>query len=706
MRVYELAKDLGVTSKDLVAQLQNLGVGVKNHMSTVGQDAIDLLRDGTSSDSGNGSAQAAPAEPAVDAAPPEPDPAKSEPAEPAPDETHDPLGSSAEAPAKPGAAPQSDEAISAEGKVIHARGAIIVKDLARALGLKPNELIAELMRLNILASINERIDLKTATAICEKNGYTLEHQKRVTQRQPVATKKLVELSEDDDRPEDLELRPPIVTCLGHVDHGKTSLLDKIRNTDVAEGEAGGITQHIGASVVDVAGATVTFLDTPGHGAFTAMRARGANLTDVAVIVIAADDGVMPQTQEAIQHAQAAGVAIMIAINKCDLPTINTDRVKQQLQQMDLSPEDWGGETICCEVSAMTGDGIDHLLEMIALQAEVLELRANPKRRAQGYVIEARLEKGMGPTANLLVMNGTLKVGDAVYCSPFWGRVKALINDKGVMVKTAGPSDSVKCMGLCGVPEPGAAFQVYANEKAARAKAEKDQEERKVVSRATPARSSSIQDLFQTLEDEERVALKLIIKADVQGTLEAIEESLKNIKSDKVTLDIILTGTSNVTANDVMLAVASNAMIVAFNVSLEDGVNKALKQHSVTVRMHTVIYELIDEVENAMQGLLEPELEEAVKGQAEVKEVFTISRTGKIAGCQVVSGAIARGQRTRVRRNGDVIFTGALGSLRRFQNDVSEVRDGQECGIRLENFSDFAEGDIIEFFEVTEVTPTL
>jgi len=711
MRVHELAKELAISSKELIVRLHDLGIDVKNHMTSVDSDVAERIK-------GNAppviepeatppaAASKGPETPDPKPAPVAKKPAAKKPATPQPAPKPAP---SPEVVIPADVAPLNggrEEGVSVEGKTVHARGPIIVKDLALALKLRPNQLITELMNMNVLASISERLDIKITTAICEKHGFTLEYHRRVVDHDAPSTKKLVEQKEDDDQPEDLQPRPPVVAFLGHVDHGKTSLLDKIRATTVASGEAGGITQHIGASTLELPGTQITFLDTPGHEAFTAMRARGANLTDIAVIVVAADDGIMPQTREAIQHAQAAKVSMLIAINKTDLPAADPEKVRQQLQQMNLAPEEWGGETICCEVSAMTGDGIDHLLEMLALQAEVLELKANPSRRGQGFVIEAQLEKGMGPTVNMLVTGGTLAVGDAIYCAPFWGRAKALINDKGLKVKSVGPSIPVRVLGLCGVPEPGTAFQVYENERAAKLTAEREQKQRKQDSLTGPVRGSSAEDLFQNLKEGEKASLKVVLKSDVQGTLEAIEQALTDIKSDKVTLSIILAGVGNITNNDVMLASASGALIIGFNVGVEAGVNKIAKQHDVTINLHSVIYELIDEVRRLMLGLLSPLIQENVTGAAEIKQVFQISKGSRIAGCMVTSGTIGTGKRTRIRRNGEIIFSGGLASLRRFQDEAREVREGQECGIRLENFSGYAEGDTIEFFDVSEVAQTL
>jgi translation initiation factor IF-2 len=561
------------------------------------------------------------------------------------------------------------------------------------------------MHMNILASINERVDVTAARKVAERHGFTLEHEKKIADHKPVLAKKTVESEEDQERSEDLVPRPPVVTFLGHVDHGKTSLLDRIRNTAVAKGEYGGITQHIGAYTVDAGGRSITFLDTPGHAAFTAMRARGANLTDIAVIIVAADDGVMQQTKEAIMHAKAAEIAIMVAINKMDLPIANPDRVKQQLQAEGLLAEDWGGEVICCPVSATTGQGIERFLEMILLQADMLDLKANPKRRAEGYVIEAQMEAGMGPTATLLVTRGTLTLGDPILCGRHWGRVKALINDHGVKVKSAPPSTPVKCMGLSGVPEAGAHFRICSTDRIARTLAEEADQKARTEQQTEP-RKASLENLFDRLSEEEKLELKAIVKADTQGSIEAILHSLREIKSDKVSLNIILSGTGNVTTNDVMLASASDAVILGFHVAKEPGVDSSAKREGVEIRLHNIIYELIDQVRDAMAGLLAPMIHEKITGHAAVKQVFEIGKRGKVAGCVVTDGnATARGK-VRVRRRSEVLYEGGVASLKRFQDSVSEVRESQECGISLTNFSSFEVGDIVEFYEQEEVAQTL
>ena len=584
---------------------------------------------------------------------------------------------------------------------------MVVRDLAEMMGMKPNMLIASLMGMNIFASINQKIEFKVIQALAEKHGFKVELEKKQPKAPPPPAKKEPEVVAVADKATDLSLRPPVVAFMGHVDHGKTSLLDKIRNAKVAAGEDGGITQHIGAYTVKKGAGYITFLDTPGHEAFTKMRARGANLTDIVVIVVDAVDGLMPQTREAIQHAKAAGVTIMVAINKIDLRAANPDRVKQQLQAENLAPEDWGGTTICCPVSALTGEGVDNLLDMINLQAEVLELKANPRRKAEGYVIEAQLETGMGPTASLLIRNGTLKTGDAVIVGPHWGKIKALIDDQGKKVKEAGPSYAVKCLGLSGVPEAGAEFVVMEDEKDARELSEARHAEirEKSLSSGQPKRAS-LESLLQQAEAGEKKELNVIIKSDVQGSIEAIQHIIDGIKSTKIGIKVLLTGVGNITNNDVLLASASNAVIIGFHVSKENGVNSLAKREGIEIKLYNIIYELMDDLKNIMTGMLEPILKETVHGQVDVKQVFDLGKKGKIAGCLVRSGKVTARSRARVRRQGDVIFEGSVANLRRFQNDASEVREGQECGIRLDRFGDFEPGDVIEMYEVEKISQQL
>jgi translation initiation factor IF-2 len=719
MRVHELAKDLGISSQECRERLEGLGIVAKSHMSTVESEAVAQLTGNAASSPVTGNVTSSPV--TVESAPPpaketakpgQESRAKKPPAETSPPEetaVDEPADTApvavAESPPDSDDAGEEDEAsTSPETKVIRIKGAIIVKELAAKFGLPPNKLIAEMMAMNVFASITERVDISVARKIAERHGYKLDHERRTAEHRPLISKRDTEEAEED-RPENLLPRSPVVTFLGHVDHGKTSLLDRIRDSAVVKDESGGITQHIGAYTVDTNGKRITFLDTPGHAAFTAMRARGANLTDIAVIIIAADDGIMPQTREAIQHAQAANVSLLIALNKIDLPSANVDRVKQQLQGEGLAPEDWGGETICCSVSAETGEGIDHLLEMILLQAEVLELTSNSSRRASGFVIESSLEPGTGPTANVLVTRGSLKVGDFVLCEHHCGKTKALINDHGANVKTAGPSTPVKMLGLSGVPSAGAKFLVYANEKAARAIAQEESTILKQEQLSAPEKVS-LENLFEQIEGEKKVDLRIVLKADTQGSIEAIRHTLDEIKSEKIAITFILSGTGSITENDVMLASASNAIVQGFHVGQEPGVDATARHEGVQIRLHSVIYELADEVKEAMTGMLSPEFHESIVGIAEIRQVFSSGKTGKVAGCMVTSGSITPKHKVRVRRGEDVLFEGGIESLKHFQDSVAEVRASQECGIRIEKFTDFDEGDILEFIQIEEVQRTL
>ncbi len=610
-------------------------------------------------------------------------------------------------PQRPGMRLPPQEPSIAPDRVIPLRGAVVVKDLADKLGLRPNRLIADLMQLNILASINQRVELDVAQKIADKYGFKIEVEraKRSTERRPVLRSEDADDAIPEDKSEELMPRPPVVTFLGHVDHGKTSLMDRIRNTHVVKGEAGGITQHIGAYTVEINGRKITFLDTPGHAAFSAMRARGAMLTDIAVIIIAADDGIMPQTREAIKAAQQAGVQIMVAINKCDLPAAKPDRVRQMLQGEGLTPEEWGGDVICSEVSAMTGKGIDHLLEMILLQTDMLELTANPSRRADGYVVEAQLEQGLGPTATLLIMGGTLNVGDVLLCGEHFGRIRGLMDDRGRRIKSATPATAVKCMGLSGVPEAGAAFRVMLNEKRARELAEKSAEERKQT-QLSSTKATSLDALMNQIKDNQRRELALIVKADTQGSSEAICEALREIKSEKVTLNIIHEAIGNVSATDVNKAAAGQALIVGFSVGCDAGVQQQARHDGVRISTYRIIYELLDFVKQRMLDLLSPEYKEVVKGHAEIRAIFDIGKTGRVAGCQMMDGVIRADSMFRIFRNKEKIWEGKLAALKHFQNEVSEITGSQECGILFNGFEGFQAGDTVECFALEELPRTL
>ena len=715
MRICDLSKELMTTGKELLGLLQTRGCSVRSTQANLTPELEQYLRDEIKRIYYTPAAAAPAAAPAAPAVAPAP---RAEHAAPAA-HAHAPAAAAAAPAAEPAApapeaagepAPAAEPAPEAapEAKTLFIKGHVGVKEFAEMLGVKPNVLITELMRLNIFASIAMKIEFKIAEKVAEKFGFVLEHEKKAATPPPQA-KPEPKPETAADAQDDLLPRPPVVTFMGHVDHGKTSLLDHIRKAHVAAGEDGGITQHIGAYQVEHQGRLITFLDTPGHEAFTAMRARGANLTDIAVIVIAADDGIMPQTKEAIQHAQAAKVAMIIAINKCDLRTANPDRVKRQLQQMGLAPEDWGGDLICCPVSATKGDGMDHLLEMILLQADVLELKANPRRKAQGYVIESRLEAGMGPTANVLVTNGTLQLNDAVVSGSCWGRVKAMINDQGVKVRTAGPSAAVKILGLTNVPEPGSEFHVYKNDREARQVAE----ERAAAARLKdlagspePLAPKTLDELLQEKAGSDKRTLNVILKTDVLGSLEAIRNSLEGIKSEKVELAIIGTGAGNISVNDVLLASASKAVILGFHVAKDNGAGAEAKRKGVEIRLYSIIYEMLDEVKNLLTGLLEPIIKEHVHGQAAIRQIFDMGKRGKVAGCMCLKGKVTVKGRARVKRKDEILYEGKIQTLRRFQNEASEVREGQECGIVLDRFTNFAEGDIIESYELEKVAQEL
>jgi translation initiation factor IF-2 len=575
---------------------------------------------------------------------------------------------------------------------------ITVSELANRMAVRGAEVVKQLMKMGVMATINQVIDADTAELVVGEFG----HQPRRVSEADVE----IGLEGIDDREEQLESRPPVVTVMGHVDHGKTSLLDALRNSAVAAGEAGGITQHIGAYQVDLGtGRPVTFIDTPGHAAFTEMRARGAKVTDIVVLVVAADDGVMPQTIEAIHHAKAAKVPIVVAINKIDLPDANPDRVKQELLNHELVPEEFGGDVLCVEVSATKRQNLDRLIETIQLQAELLELTANPNRAAQGTVIEARLDRGRGVVATILVQRGTLKMGDIVICGSHWGRVRALIDDRGQNLDQAGPSTPVEITGLEGVPEAGDQLVVVDNERRAREITEYRLRKRRAQTAATAPRSS-VEELFSQLAGSEAKELPLVVKSDVHGSLEAILAGVEKLSTDEVQVRVLHSGVGGITESDVTLAVASKAMIIGFNVRANAQARELARRDGVEIRYHSIIYELLDEVKASLSGMLSPGSRETILGHAEIREVFTITKVGKIAGCRVIDGLIRRGARLRLLRDDVVIYDGALGSLRRFKDDVREVREGFECGIGIEGYNDIHEGDVIEAYEVEEVARTL
>jgi translation initiation factor IF-2 len=591
-------------------------------------------------------------------------------------------------------------------KVLNIKPPIAVKVLADELGLKPFQLIKDLMSLQIFANLNQTVEADVVAKVCEMHGFVFERERKDTSKghHKVEAKVEVPKAPEPAKKEELTLRAPIITFMGHVDHGKTSLLDAIRKARVAAGEAGGITQHIGAYSIERNGQRITFLDTPGHAAFTSMRARGANVTDIVVLVVAADDGLMPQTLEAISHAKAAKVKIIVAINKIDMPSANPDRVRTQLQEKGLTPEDWGGETICIPVSATKGTGISTLLDSMLLESEMLELTASSTLDARCTVIEAQVEQGRGPTATVIVRMGTLKAGDVFICGNHWGKVKQLINDLGKPVKEAGPSMPVKILGLSGLPNAGDELVVMDSEKSARLLSEERLASQRDTKLSTPQRTT-LENLFASIASESKPSLRAIVKCDVQGSLEAVVASLREIPQKKITLDIIHSAVGPITESDVMLASASNAVIIGFGTKTENTAAQAAKREGVQIKLYSIIYELLDQIRESMSGMLEPEHREAIIGHAEVKQVFDLTK-GKVAGCMVIDGRIARTARARVLRRRQPIYDGGIATLRRFADEVKEVRSGLECGIKLGDFTEYLPEDIIECYTLEKIAQQL
>ena len=575
------------------------------------------------------------------------------------------------------------------------------------MGIKPFNVIRDLMELDVFASLDSSIEPEVATKICEKHGFVFEKEKR---EKGGGVHKVEEVIEEPPPPEpevkgeeELPLRPPVVTVMGHVDHGKTSILDAIRKSRVAAGEAGGITQHINAYSVGHNDDSITFIDTPGHAAFTEMRARGANITDIVVLVIAANDGIMPTTHEAISHARAAGVTIIVAINKIDLPNADLNKVIGQLQENDLTPEDWGGETICVQTSATQGLGVDDLLEMISLQSEVMELRANPEGAARGIVIEASSKAGKGATASIIVRTGNLKVGDSFICGPYYGKVKLLLDDRGNQLKEAGPSMPIEVLGFSGVPKVGDELVVMESERAVKKLSEERLEELRHEKLMKPVKAR-LQDIWADVGSTKKT-LKLVLKADVQGSIQAIEGSLMEIESDKVEVEILHKAAGPISESDVLLCSASNGIIIGFGVKVENKALRLSKKESVEIRLYSVIYELIDQIKDAMLGMLDTVSREKVLGRAEVKQVFKIKR-GRVGGCIVNEGLVNRKARARVIRDGQAVYDGGFQTLKRFQDEAETVKMGLECGIRLGSYLEYEVGDIIECYELEKVEQTL
>ncbi len=596
-----------------------------------------------------------------------------------------------------------------EGNLIMVKPPIVVRDFAGFIGLKPFQLISELMEMGIFASMNQSIEEDVARRVAKSKGFELEIKHRGEKAEPVSKKKVV-VDENDEK--FLKPRPPVVCILGHVDHGKTTLLDTIRKANVVSGEAGGITQHVGAYQITHNNQKITFLDTPGHAAFSKIRERGANLTDVAVLVVAADDGFMPQTDEALKFAQRAQGTLVVAINKMDSKGADADKVKTQMQERSIPPEDWGGDVVTVPISALKGDNIEDLLEMILLQSELMELKANPDANAEGVIVEARQEVGRGPTATIIVQKGTLKVGDAIQSGAVHCKVKAMIDDQGNNLKSAPPSTPVNILGWSGVPEAGATYKKFKNEREARREAEEFEN----LNKFTPAPaeetaadsddSSGVDALFAAISKSKATTYKVILKADVRGSLEALKGSLELIQSDKVLLEVLQSEVGQVTKNDVKMASTSGADILGFNVKLENGVMGEAKHLGIQVFQNNIIYEIIDLVKENMANLLEPELVEKKTGRAEIRQIFRVSKGRVVAGSMVMEGSIGRNKIARLMRGGEMIAEGKVETLKRFKDDVNEVKAGFECGIRLDAFDKYEEGDFIETFEVDKITPSL
>ncbi|AIF66414.1 translation initiation factor IF-2 [Terribacillus saccharophilus] len=712
IRVYEYAKEKNVSSKEIITKLKDMNIEVTNHMSTINETAKDRLdksftaksagsekvaiktgNSANTTNSANNSGQN--------------NKPKSKSGGGAQNRNQQ-QRNGAKRPGKGGQnnnrrggrnnnrnkAPQQKRPEMPTPDKITFKGSLTVSELAAKLHRESTEIIKKLFLQGVMATKNQELDKDALEMICAEYDVEVEEEVDVDVTD-------LDNYKIEDKTEDMQERPAVVTIMGHVDHGKTTLLDSIRDTKVTEGEAGGITQHIGAYQVEENGKKITFLDTPGHAAFTSMRSRGAQVTDIAILVVAADDGVMPQTVEAINHAKAAEVPIIIAVNKIDLEGANPDRVMQELTEHGLIPEDWGGDTIFVQLSAKKREGIDDLLEMILLVTEVEELKANPNRLAEGTVIEAQLDKGRGPVATLLVQNGTLNIGDSIVVGNAFGRVRAMVNDMGRRVKTAPPSTPVEITGLNVVPNAGEQFMVFEDEKQARQVGEARQQKQVEQNRSTGARVS-LEDLFNQIKQGEVKDINLIVKADVHGSVEAMAASLEKIEVEGVKVRIIHTGVGAITESDVILASASNAIIIGFNVRPDGNAKKAAESENVDIRQHRIIYKVIEEIESAMKGMLDPEFEEKVIGQAEVRQIIKVSRIGTIAGSYVTEGKITRDASIRVIRDGVVIVEDEIDSLKRFKDDVREVATNYECGITLNNFHDLKEGDVFEAYVMEEI----
>jgi len=680
IRVYTLAEELGMESKELVNALQDLGIEISSHMSTVEDETADLVRDMYGDDS---------------------EKSKEESKRESKESTNEKEKNESNIEGTENDEDKENE----ESDKTTVITPLTVKEFAEEIDYPANKLIKKLIGLGVMANVNHSLDKESLELLTNELGIDIE----------IVSEEEIEEEEDDtperigpeinDNPEDLELRPPIVTVMGHVDHGKTTLLDMIRKTEVTESEAGGITQHIGAYQVNINNKDITFIDTPGHEAFTAMRARGAKVTDIAILVVAADDGIMPQTVEAINHAQAADVPIIVAVNKIDKSNAQPDRVKQELTEHQLVPEEWGGDTICVELSALKGENIEELLEMILLLSEMEEIKANPDRPGEGVVVEAELDKGRGPVATVLIKNGSMEVGDSLLAGVTSGRIRAMLDEKGERIEKAGPSTPIEILGFSDVPSAGDFVQVLKNTKKARNIAE-DRREEQHQREIHQESKVSLDDLYDQIQEGEVKELNVIIKADVQGSIEALKESLLKLSTDEVTVNVIHTGVGAVNETDVNLASASNAIIIGFNVRPGTAVENLAEKESVEIRTYRVIYKAIEEIKDAMAGLLDPRLKEVTAGRAEVRDTFKVPDIGIIAGVYVKNGNINRNYKVRLVRDGVVIHEGDISSLKRFKDDVREVKEGYECGVGIEGYNDIKVGDVLEVYYYKEIKRTL
>jgi translation initiation factor IF-2 len=694
IRVYEIAKQLNISSKELIKILADFGIEVHSHMSSLDDEEAQLIIDYYTTDDSKDAndIKSKDKNKKVNI-----NDSKAEFGEELNKEDIK-IDKKTKVNQKEDKKEILEDSEEDSIKIIKIPNKITVQNLAQKLEHPASELIKSLMMKGVMASINQEIDFDTASMLAEEFNILIEEEKEEDYLESL-------FAEEDSSEEDLVERPPVVVVMGHVDHGKTSLLDALRKSNVTAKEMGGITQHIGASTIDVNGKKITFLDTPGHEAFTAMRMRGAKVTDIAILVVAADDGVMPQTIEAINHARAANVQIIVAINKIDKPSANPDRVKQELADHGLLTEDWGGDTICVPVSAMQKTNLNTLLEMVLLVAEMEELKANPNKKARGTIIEAQLDKGRGPVATVLVQSGTLKVGDPILAGSAYGRIRAMTDDKGRRVKSAGPSTPVEIIGLSEVPSAGDSFYVVDSDKEARQIAHNlAVRDREQALRATPNKVS-LDDLFSQIQSGDVKQLNIVIKADVQGSVEALRQSLERLSNEEVRIHTIHGGVGAITESDVMLASASNAIIIGFNVRPEAGAKSFAELEKVDIRLYRVIYNAIEDIEAAMKGMLDPEYEEKVIGHAEIRQTFKASGLGTIGGAYVLDGKMIRNCKLRIVRDGIVVYEGQLSSLKRFKDDVKEVHSGYECGLTFEKFNDIKEGDIVEAYIMEEIPRT-